>query len=1083
MRCSLQVQPSGYGLANRQGSVGPFDSDRGGPYPAVAASRGGPYPAAAASANRGGRCGVYGFVYGDLPAAARTDDAGAGSPLAAAAPVSCGGGRGIYRLLHGDLPEAARADVPAQAVAHRSTSVTASHSSAARPEPAVQLDVANEFVPGAEFHVCYGDTFQDTCIMHVNIRGLLSHLAELSAFVRLCAAPPDIICVNETFLDVSIEEVNLEGFVVVGRRDRSYNGDERRCGGVIVFARNTIADHVTLLVTSDSAERLWFQLHTNNGPYLLCAWYRPPAQGEVQTIQSFRAELAQVRCSSIGTILIGDLNLHSLRWLVHSASNTNEGKQMQDLCKDEGLRQLVRKPTRGEYLLDLVITDIELATVEVSTMIADHAVLMVRLNLVLPESSSHRRKVWMFSKADWDGLKGDLSHSDWSFLDAGDTSEVADRMTRLVLSFAESRIPRKTITCQKKSHPWLNDRVVQLVATKHAASGTPHFAEAVQECSKGIVEEFMKYASEARKKLCEAKRGSKLWWTMSRALLLQTTKTQSIPALKTDDGTWVHDPTGKANEFAKAFRGKNELPNAVTNDYTIVQRATQQQKLVNTWSVCVVRKTLEALDVNSGTGPDMLPARILKFCGKDLAVAVLKLAERILETGKWPDGWREHWIVPIYKRKAVYKAAHYRGVHLTAQLSKVVERLFLILLMPYVSLWNCAGINQFAYTKKRGARDVLALLVLKWVRILDKGRKVAIYCSDVSGAFDRVPTTRLLAKLQAKGIHLDIIKVIGSWLDSRRASVVVGGARSEPYLIKDMVYQGTVLGPTLWNLFFEDAAEAIKEYMFDEILYADDLNAYKELPGSTANENALIAVDRVQDELHNWGKANQVEFDPSKESKHVLSRTDPFGENFKLLGIQFDCRLGMADAVRSLVGKARWKLKMLLRGKRFYSLADLMVQYKQQILSYLEYRTPAVYHATTTVLTQLDRFQDSFLRDIGVSREDALLHFNLAPLSMRRDIALLGLLHRSAIGGGPPHFREFFRRRPGSLRLVNPLEDREVSPLMRRSIWGLAGVYNKLGNALACNEVKGFQFVLQERAKAVVSKRLCVHWSSLYSPR
>jgi hypothetical protein len=570
---------------------------------------------------------------------------------------------------------------------------------------------------------------------------------------------------------------------------------------------------------------------------------------------------------------------------------------------------------------------------------------------------------------------------------------------------------------------------------------------------------------------------------MSRALLLQRTKTQSIPALKMDDGTWVHDSTDKANVFARAFSGKDVLPDVAINVYTTVQAATHQQKLENKWSVREVCKTLEALDVNSGTGPDMLPARILKFCAEELAVAVLKLAERILETGIWPDGWREHWIVPIYKRKAVYKAIHYRGVHLTAQLSKVVERLFLLLLMPYVSRWNLAGINQFAYTKKRGARDVLALLAAKWVKILDKGRKIAIYCSDVSGAFDRVSTTRLLAKLRAKGIHPDIIKVIGSWLESRRAAVVVGGARSEPYLIKDMVYQGTVLGPPLWNMFFEDAAEAINERMFEEIVYADDLNAYKEFPGTTANENAMIAVDRVQDELHHWGKANQVKFDPSKESKHVLSRTDPFGVNFKLLGIEYDCRLCMADAVRSLVGKTRWKLKMLLRAKRFYNLEDLMIQYKQQILSFVEYRTPAVYHATSTVLAQIDRLQGSFLREVGVSCEDALLHFNLAPLSMRRDIALLGLLHRSAIGEGPPQFHELFKRRPGSLRLVDSLQSGNTSLLLRRSIWGLVGVYNKLGNALSCKDVKGFQFLLQERVKRVVTGDLLADWAKLYSPR
>ena len=45
-----------------------------------------------------------------------------------------------------------------------------------------------------------------------------------------------------------------------------------------------------------------------------------------------------------------------------------------------------------------------------------------------------------------------------------------------------------------------------------------------------------------------------------------------------------------------------------------------------------------------------------------------------------------------------------------------------------------------------------------------------------------------------------------------------------------MIFQGTVLGPQLWNLYFEDASKAINEYMFEEVVYADDLNAYKVVP-------------------------------------------------------------------------------------------------------------------------------------------------------------------------------------------------------------------------------------------------------------
>ena len=121
-----------------------------------------------------------------------------------------------------------------------------------------------------------------------------------------------------------------------------------------------------------------------------------------------------------------------------------------------------------------------------------------------------------------------------------------------------------------------------------------------------------------------------------------------------------------------------------------------------------------------------------------------------------------------------------------------------------------------------------------------------------------------------------------------------------------MVFRGTVLGPQLWNLFFEDAAAAINEFFYEEVIYADDLNAYKVVPSTTTAENAMMSIDKVQDELHHWGAANQVTFDSSKESKHILSRTCPHGDDFKLLGVIFDCKLDMMSAISSLVGKVKW---------------------------------------------------------------------------------------------------------------------------------------------------------------------------------
>ena len=78
---------------------------------------------------------------------------------------------------------------------------------------------------------------------------------------------------------------------------------------------------------------------------------------------------------------------------------------MRDICLRNGLRQLVRVPTRGEYLLDLAITDIESASVYVASKIADRAIVIARLNLTLPQTAAHKRKVWSYMKADWGGLK------------------------------------------------------------------------------------------------------------------------------------------------------------------------------------------------------------------------------------------------------------------------------------------------------------------------------------------------------------------------------------------------------------------------------------------------------------------------------------------------------------------------------------------------------------------------------------------------------------------------------------------------------------------------------------------------------
>ena len=91
-----------------------------------------------------------------------------------------------------------------------------------------------------------------------------------------------------------------------------------------------------------------------------------------------------------------------------------------------------------------------------------------------------------------------------------------------------------------------------------------------------------------------------------------------------------------------------------------------------------------------------------------------------------------------------------------------------------------------------------------------------------------------------------------------------------------------------------------------------------------------------------------------------------------------------------------------------------------------------------------------------MSEKDALVHFNLAPLKARRDMAMLGVVHRTVLGRGPTHFREFFKKL-ASGRLEDP-RGFIGGELVKRSAVGLVAVDNLLPDfCLKEKNVEGFQ--------------------------
>ena len=140
-------------------------------------------------------------------------------------------------------------------------------------------------------------------------------------------------------------------------------------------------------------------------------------------------------------------------------------------------------------------------------------------------------------------------------------------------------------------------------------------------------------------------------------------------------------------------------------------------------------------------------------------------------------------------------------------------------------------------------------------------------------------------------------------------------------------------------------------------MFADDLNAFQSFSSSISDDHIREELKQCQQLLHLWGSANQVIFDPAKESFHILHPRHSSNDTFKMLGIKFDTQLKMEQCICEIAAQGHSRIAMILRCRKLYPSKTLLRLYEQFVLSGIEFATPAIYHATEYALSFLERVQ------------------------------------------------------------------------------------------------------------------------------
>jgi hypothetical protein len=195
-----------------------------------------------------------------------------------------------------------------------------------------------------------------------------------------------------------------------------------------------------------------------------------------------------------------------------------------------------------------------------------------------------------------------------------------------------------------------------------------------------------------------------------------------------------------------------------------------------------------------------------------------------------PDNFGAGIIVPLIKDKAgdVNSLDNYRAITLTPIIAKVFESFILDVCEVNLATDDL----QFGFKRGSGCND--AIFALKMIINYFTTNKSTIFAAalDIRKAFDRVQHRKLIDSLYKAGIPDYVIAILANWYAKLTAVVRWNNELSKSFAVRSGVRQGSVLSPSLFNVFINAIIVNLKRantgcHVYGQfmgcLLYADDI--------------------------------------------------------------------------------------------------------------------------------------------------------------------------------------------------------------------------------------------------------------------